>query len=142
MNNELLPEQGWWKRNWSWAVPVGGCLTVLIIIGVSIGSIFFGVTSMLEDSVPLEYALEKINADPNIIEQMGSPIEKNGIIQGGFNWTGDEKSANMKVPVKGPKDTGTLFIKATAIGDNWTYHEIRVVIQDNEELNLLDEEWD
>jgi len=41
MNNELLPEQGWWKRNWSWAVPVGGCLTVLIIIGVSIGSIFF-----------------------------------------------------------------------------------------------------
>ncbi len=142
MNNELLPEQGWWKRNWSWVLPIGGCLTVLIIIGVSIGSIFFGVSTMLEDSVPLEYALEKINADPDIVEQMGSPIEKNGIIQGEFNWTDDEKSADMNVPIKGPEDSGTLFIKATAKGDNWTYHEIRVVVQDNEELDLLDEEWE
>mgnify|MGYP001823520832 FL=1 len=66
MNNELLPEKSWWNRNWTWALPVGGCLTVLIIIGVSIGTIFFSVTSMLDDSVPLEYALKKINEDQEL----------------------------------------------------------------------------
>lgn len=142
MNNELLPEQSWWKRNWTWALPIGGCLTLLIIIGISIATIFFGVTSMLEDSVPLEYALEKINSDPDIVEQMGYPIEKNGMIQGEFNLNNDEKRVDMKVPIQGTEDNGTLFIKATAKGDNWTYHEIRVVVQDDEELDVLDEEWD
>jgi len=142
MNNELLPEKSWWKRNWTWALPVGGCMTVLIIIGLSIGSIFFGVTSMLEDSVPLEYALKIINEDQEIVAQMGSPIEKNGMVQGEFNWVNNEKRANMKVPITGPMDSGTLYIEASAKGDTWTYHKIRVVVKDNEELNLLDNEWD
>jgi hypothetical protein len=142
MNNELLPEKSWWNRNWSWALPVGGCLTVLIIIGVAIGSVFFSVTSMLDDSVPLEYALKKINDDPGIVEQMGFPIEKNGMIQGEFNWVNGEKIADMKVPIKGPADSGTLFIKASERDDTWTYHEIRVVVKENEELDLLDNEWD
>ena len=142
MNNELLPEKSWWNRNWTWALPVGGCLTVLIIIGVIISTIFFSVTSMLDDSVPLEYALKKINEDSEIVEQMGFPIEKNGMIQGEFNWVNDEKIADMQVPIKGPEDSGTLYIKASANGDTWTYHEIRVVVKDNEDLDLLDDNLD
>ncbi|WP_297694447.1 cytochrome c oxidase assembly factor Coa1 family protein [uncultured Eudoraea sp.] len=142
MNNDLLPEKSWWNRNWSWALPLGGCLTVLIIIGVVIGSVFFSVTSMLDDSVPLEYALNKINEDPEIIEQMGFPIEKNGMIQGEFNWVNGEKVTDIKVPIAGPEDSGTLFIKASARDDIWTYHEIKVVIKENEALDLLDDEWD
>ena len=142
MNNELLPEKSWWNRNWTWALPVGGCLTVLIIIGVSIGTIFFSVTSMLDDSVPLEYALKKINEDQELVEQMGFPIEKNGPIQGEFNWVNDEKIADMKISITGPLDSGTLYIKASAKGDTWTYHEIRVVVKDNEEPDLPDNEWD
>ncbi len=142
MNNELIPQPSWWKRNWPWVLPVGGCLTILILLGVTIGSIFFGITSIMDDSIPMEYAIEKINTDPEIIELMGSPIEKNGMIQGEFNLNNDEKSADMKVPITGPKESGTLFIKATAIGDKWTYQEIRVVIQDNDEVDLVNDDWD
>ena len=142
MNNELIPQPHWWKRNAPWAVPVGGCLTILILLGVTVGSIFFGVTSIIDDSIPMEYALEKINSDPEIIKLMGSPIEKNGMVQGEFNLINDEKSADIKAPISGPKESGTLFIKATAKGDNWTYHEIRVVIQDNNEVDLMNDDWD
>jgi hypothetical protein len=142
MNNELLPEPGWWKRNWPWALPVVGCLTFLVVLGVFIGSIFYGVTSMLDDSIPLEYAINKINTDPDIVKLMGFPIVKNGKVQGEFNWINDEKSAHMTVPISGTKENGTLFIKATAIGDTWTYQEIRVVIQDNNGVDLLDNDWE
>ena len=33
-------KQSWWKRNWKWALPSGGCLTFLIVIVIFIGIAF------------------------------------------------------------------------------------------------------
>lgn len=142
MNNELIPEPSWWKRNWSWALPLGGCLTVIIIVIISVASIFFGVTSMLDDSIPIEHGLEKINSDPEIVELMGSPIEKSGMPQGDFNWKNDTKRVDIRVPISGPKENGTLFIIASATDDNWIYHEIRVVVQDSTGVNSTEDDWE
>ncbi len=142
MNNELVPQPSWWKRNWKWVVPVGGCLTMLILIGAFVGSLFYGVTSMFEDSTPYEYAFEKINNDEKMVELMGLPIEKDGMVQGTINWNNNEKNADMKIPISGPKGSGTLYIKATGEGDQWIYHEIRVVVKDSEEFNLLEDNWE
>ena len=141
MNNELVPEPSWWKRNWKWVVPVGGCLTIIFIVIFFVGSLFYGVTSMFEESEPYEYAFEKINNDPQIIELLGSPIEQNGMPQGNINWHNNSKKANMKIPIAGPDGEGTLYIVAHGEGENWTYEEIRVVIKDNDEINLLEEDW-
>jgi len=48
MNNELVPQPSWWKRNWKWVVPVSGCFTVLVIIVIILGSIFYGVSSAID----------------------------------------------------------------------------------------------
>lgn len=141
MNNDLEPQPSWWKRNWKWVVPVGGCLTILVLVIFFIGSLFYGITSVIEDSQPYEYALEKINQDDQLIEILGSPIEKNGMVQGTINWHNGKKRANLKIPVKGPKEKGILYINASGEGDNWTYHEIRVEINENDEIDLLEEDW-
>jgi hypothetical protein len=140
VNNELVEYPSWWKRNWKWVVPVGGCLSLIVIFIMIIGSIFWGVTSTLENSQPYEYALEKINQDPEITSELGSPIEKNGMIQGSYNYSNGTKTANMKIPIAGPNGTGTLFIEATGTNDNWNYNVIRVEINDNESIDLLEEE--
>ncbi len=136
MNNELVPQPSWWKRNWKWAVPVGGCLSILIIGVIAIGSIFYGVANAIEDSQPYEYALEKINTDENLINALGSPIEKEGMVNGSWNYTNGQKAVNMKIPISGPKGKGTLFVEATGEGDDWTYQVIRVEIKDQEPIDL------
>lgn len=142
MNNELVPQPSWWKRNWKWVVPIGGCLTVLLLVVFFIGSLFYGVSSILEESEPYTYALEKINNDPQLVELLGAPIEKDGMPQGNLNWDNGKKNADMKIPIAGPKGNGMLFIVAHGENDTWIYDEIRVTIKENEEFNLLEDDWD
>lgn len=132
MNNELVPQPSWWKRNWKWALPIGGCLTLIIGAVILFSSIYFGVTGIMEGSQPYEHAFELINKDEDLIELLGSPIEKNGMVQGNINWKNGNKSAKMMVPIAGPKAKGKLFIDATGQGDEWNYHEIRVEVNEQE----------
>ncbi|MBT8183616.1 MAG: cytochrome c oxidase assembly factor 1 family protein [Eudoraea sp.] len=142
MNNELVPEPSWWHRNWKWVVPVGGCLTLLILAIFFIGSLFYGVSTMFEDSEPYEYAFEKINQDEQLIELLGTPIKKDGMPQGNINWHNNEKHADMRIPIAGPKGKGMLFITAHGEGDNWIYDEIRVTVREDEEFDLLENNWE
>lgn len=139
MNNELVPQPSWWKRNWKWAVPVGGCFTLILLVIALFGSIFYGVTTLLEKSQPYEYAFEKINQDDEIIAILGSPIEQDGMMQGSLNWNNGDGKADMKIPISGPKGNGVLYINASSKDDNWDYHEIRVDVKDLESIDLLEE---
>ncbi len=138
MDNELVPQPSWWKRNWKWVVPVGGCLTAIILVVILVSSLFFGVTKMMQGSQPYEYAFELINQDEELIGILGTPIEKDGMVQGNINWINGNKSAKMTIPIAGPKGTGTLYIDATGKGETWNYHEIRVEVAD-QELDFLED---
>lgn len=63
MNNKLVPQPSWWKRNWKWVVPLSGCFSFIVIIVIFFLSVFYGVTNIMEDSEPYEYAFELINKD-------------------------------------------------------------------------------
>ena len=142
MNNELVPQPSWWKRNWKWVVPVGGCLSIVLLFIFFVGSVFFGVTSMFEKSEPYTYALEKINQDQELIELLGSPIEKDGMPQGDLRWHNNQKTADMKIPIAGPKNSGMLYIVAHGEGEEWIYDEIRVTVENYEEFNLIENSWE
>ncbi len=140
MNNDLIQQPNWWKKNWKWVVPVGGCFTLVLVLVIFIGSIFYGVTNMIEKATPYEYALKTINQDEEITAILGTPIEKNGMLQGRINYSNGDGRADIKIPVSGPKGSGMLSVKASSIGENWTYHEIRLEIKDDQSIDLLNEE--
>ena len=137
MNNELVSQPSWWKRNWKWVVPVGGCFGIILLFVFFIGSLFYGVATLLEGTDPYEYAIEKINNDQQLIDELGTPIVKEGMVQGSINYTNGNGEAIMQIPISGPKGKGILYINASSINDNWTYHEIRVEINDEESFKLL-----
>lgn len=139
MNNELVPQPSWWKRNWKWVVPVGGCFTLIIVAVIAIASIFYGVTNAIEDSQPYEFALEKINSDEDLVNALGTPIEKDGMVSGNWNYVNGKKSAKMTIPISGPKGSGMLFVEATGEDEDWTYHVIRVEIEDSETFDIIEE---
>ncbi len=139
MNNELVPQPSWWKKNWKWAVPLGGCFTLIIVAVIAIGSIFYGVANAIEDSQPYEFALEKINSDEDLVNALGAPIEKDGVVNGSWNYSNGKKSAKMTIPISGPKGSGTLFVEATREDEDWTYHVIRVEIEDSQSFDIVED---
>lgn len=140
MNNELVPQPSWWKKNWKWVIPLSGCLTFIILFIIFIGSIFYSVSSAFEEIQPYEYALEKINQDQEITDELGTPIKKDGFISSDYSNDNGKKTTKLVVPVSGPKGSGTLFIEASGDGDNWIYDVIRIEIKDNENIDLLEKE--
>lgn len=138
MNNELVPQPSWWKRNWKWVVPVGGCFTLIIGAIIIFSSLYFGISNIMEESQPYEYALELLNKDETLLEVLGSPIEKDGMFQGNISWTNGNKIAKIVVPIAGPKGEGKLYIDASGKGEEWIYHEIRVEVNE-QEFDFLNE---
>ena len=69
---ESIKQKSWFSRNWLWVLPVGGCLTVILIIIFGIGALFFGISSAIKDSTPVEYAIER--AENNAEVKKSGPI--------------------------------------------------------------------
>ncbi len=132
--------KNWFGRNWKWAVPTFGCLTV-IVLGIFFAfALYTGVSTLFKDSEPYEMAMSSLNSNEYVIEKLGQPIEANGMFQGSINYSNNTADADIKVPVKGPKGEGALTVIAKKKNDVWSYQLMQLEIDDTDEvINLLDE---
>ncbi|MEM9679151.1 MAG: cytochrome c oxidase assembly factor Coa1 family protein [Bacteroidota bacterium] len=132
-------QRSWWSRNWPWVVPVGGCL-ILIILGIlGIGGLIFGVTSMIKNSAPYEYALEQAKQNEDVIYALGEPIETNGIMQGNLSFENDNGEVDIRIPIKGPMGEADIIVVGEKYDGEWSYEKLYVLIKETqEEINLLE----
>jgi len=128
--------KNWWDRNWKWFVPTG-CLSILVLFGLFIAGIFFGVTSIMKDSDAYKGSMTAAQHNKIVIEKLGNPIESDGMVSGSINVNNDTGNCDIQIPIKGSKGTGTLFVVATKRG-KWKYEELAVYIKaTEEEIDLL-----
>ncbi|MBQ4819812.1 cytochrome c oxidase assembly factor Coa1 family protein [Aquimarina sp. MMG016] len=133
-----IKQKSWFSRNWPWVVPVGGCLTLIILFFVFLGSVIFGVTSLISGSDPYQDALAKAQQDDYVIEILGEPIETNGIMQGKISMKNSTGNANISIPIKGPDGEAKVYVVGTKQNDEWTYSEMYVIIKEtDEQIDLL-----
>ncbi|MFL1894648.1 cytochrome c oxidase assembly factor Coa1 family protein [Aquimarina sp. 2-A2] len=130
--------KSWFGRNWGWVVPLGGCLTIILLVILFLGSLVFGVSKMVTSSDPYESGLERVRQDQYIVGILGEPIETDGIMQGSLSFENDKGTADISIPIKGPKGKARLYVVGTKQKDHWNYSEIYVIIDDtNEQIDLL-----
>ncbi|WP_106790982.1 cytochrome c oxidase assembly factor Coa1 family protein [Aquimarina sp. Aq78] len=135
---EHIQQKSWFARNWGWAVPVGGCLTLIVIFFIFLGSLIFGVSELITESTPYKDALVKVNEDEYVVNILGEPIETNGIMNGSLSYKNNTGSADISIPIKGPKGEAQLFVVGTKQNDQWTYKEMYVIIDEtDEQIDLL-----
>ena len=140
---EQVQQKSWFKRNWLWFVPTMGCLTLIVLFFLGIGSLIVGVTTMISDSEPAQYALEKASANPIVLEALGEPIIKDGMASGSINFRNDEGSADLKIPISGPKGTAMIRVVAEKYDDAWNYEKLYVMVKDRDErIDLLTQQLD
>lgn len=135
-SNELVPKQSWLNRNWKWLIP-SGCLTLIILVSLFIGGIFYEVTSVLKDSEAYKESMAALQNNKLVVEKLGSPIETDGIVSGSVTSSNSVRTCDVQVPIKGPKGKGTLFVVGEKRG-KWKYSEMSVYIENtNEKIDLL-----
>lgn len=141
--NELVKEESWWKRNWKWALPVGGCFTIIILFIALIVAGIFGATKFLGGTEPYQESLTLAQSNEQVIELLGEPIETNGIMQGSINFSNTGGDVDIRIPIKGPQGEGIIYVVGKKEEDVWIYSEQEVRIEPNNEvINLLDEGLD
>ncbi|HZI06139.1 MAG TPA: cytochrome c oxidase assembly factor Coa1 family protein [Archangium sp.] len=135
---QMVPQRGWWSRNWIWAAPVG-CLGLLFSCCV-LGFLIFGATTWqsLRGSGVLVDAVTQAKQSLEVREALGEPIESSMVPQQYSMHSGtDGGSASFAVGLKGPKGSGTLHGEAYKKGDEWTFTTLKVEVPDHPVINLL-----
>ncbi|RKH04168.1 hypothetical protein D7Y13_31930 [Corallococcus praedator] len=134
-----VPRQGWWNRNWKWAVPVG-CLglmgSCLCFVAIAIG---YGYTSF-RDMGAYTDALAQAQDDPQVQKALGSPFKPGFPSNTQVSTTNGRTHASFVVPLDGPKADGTLHAVADKDGESWTFRTLYVELAGGGRVDLLDTE--
>jgi hydrogenase maturation factor HypF (carbamoyltransferase family) len=143
MMNEEVKQKSWFKRNWIWVVPVSGCLTLVVLAALGIGSLFYGVTKVMTNSEPSEYAMELTQNSAEVVIAIGDNIQKDGMTGGSVSYNNGLSKANLQIPIEGSKNRATIIVKAHKEDDQWIYEELYVLIKESQEqINLLNKTLD
>ena len=138
---EEVKQKSWFGRNWLWVLPVGGCLTLIVLAVLGIGALFFGVTSMLKSSTPYEYAIKEAFNNEHVVSVLGKPIKTNGIVSGNISLKNDDGEANFKIPIVGSNGNASIVVIAHKTSGKWIYETLYVLIKEtHEEINLLNQD--
>jgi hypothetical protein len=120
------PRRGWLGRNWIWFVPATLLVLALLCGGCCVGIIgaIFGV---LKSSEPYQMALERVQNDPGVIQQLGQPIEEAGWFPTGeVNIRNGQGDARLDFAVAGPQGKAHVHTEARRVGGRWGLTRLEV----------------
>jgi len=139
---EEVRQKSWFAKNWGWVLG-GGCLSIIIIGVLVIGGIIYKVSDAVTESEPYTHAYAKTIENESVIEFLGTPIETNGMGNTSYKYANGSTTADLTIPIKGPKDEGNIIVSAEKINDEWAYKILQVKIDGEiEVINLLESNID
>ena len=135
-------QRSWFSKNWPWVLPVGccsGCLIMILVFGIGIGTAIFSVFSGIQEISPIEKTMEKVNQHPKAIEALGHNIEKKGFPIGNISVNNNNGEVKFSIQVEGEKGIGTLYVNGIRANKKWIYEDLYIIEKETaEEINLLD----
>jgi hypothetical protein len=125
--------KSWLRRNWLWLLGglfLGGLLLVFGVIMLIFGAI--------RSSDVAKAAVARAQANPDVVQRLGSPLEEGFFVSGSVNVGGDTGDADLAIPISGPKGKGTIAVTARKIGGIWECSVLQVAINSTgEHIDLL-----
>ncbi|HSV62709.1 MAG TPA: cytochrome c oxidase assembly factor Coa1 family protein [Chthoniobacterales bacterium] len=122
------PRPGWWSRNWKWFVPTGCCLTPLLLGGACLAFLVIVVFGALKQTDVYKMAVARAKSDSRVIAALGTPVEEGWYLSGNTSVNNGSGTADLSIPISGPKGKGTIYAVATKSGGEWSYSKLSVKI--------------
>ncbi len=130
-------QAGWFVRNWKWFVPVG-CFGMILMVAGFIAAVAYIAFGSVKSSVVYQQAMDKTRSNADVIRELGEPIEAGWLISGRIKVNDSFGSADMSIPVSGPKKSGKVYVVATKRMGKWDFYGLEVEIEGKgERINLL-----
>ena len=141
----IPPQKNWMQRNWPWVIPLGGCLTLVIVISFFIGSAYFGVKEFFTDftdqvtaTMPIDEAMKRIDDYPYLQETLGAPISAGETGMTNLQILNGARKSSSQTPLSGTKGTAILHLVGEKKGEEWNFSEMYVVLDaTGEEVDLF-----
>lgn len=131
------PGKGWFGRNCLWFVPVG-CLSLLALIALFGAGIVFFVFGAMKSSDPYKTAVSRAKSSVEAGDALGKPVEEAFYLSGSINGGGSSGTADLFIPVSGPKAKGTVHVVGVKSDGSWTYSTMNLHVDGtNENIDLL-----
>jgi hypothetical protein len=138
MQGEPVQKQSWLGRNWKWVLPVG-CVSLLGLIAVFVAGIILVVFGFMKSSDVYQEALAAASSSPSVIDVLGEPIEAGWYMTGTIRVSGASGTADITIPISGPRGTGTIFAAGTKRAGQWSYEVLEVEVDGlSERIDLLE----
>jgi ribosomal protein L7/L12 len=90
-----------------------GCLPTLFFIGACAALVMLSSHVMFRAFGPLDQAMQIVNSDPAVVRAFGQPITPGIFVTGEMSSGGTASSADMSVPIYGPKRSGELSVSGS-----------------------------
>jgi hypothetical protein len=129
--------KNWLGRNWKWLVPAG-CLVIVGACVVFILAILGLVFGAIRSSEVYQKSIDGLSADPRIVEALGTPVKPGFFVGGSINVNGPSGSADISIPLSGPKGKGTLYVKANKDLGFWLFTSMILEVNETgERIELI-----
>ena len=120
---------------WVW---VGiGCGAAVVGVVAFVAFIVFVVFASIRSATPYKDAITRAKSDPRVIAALGSPIEAGFWMTGSMKTENDSGSANITIPISGPKQSARIAIVGYKTAGRWSYTQMVVTPERGDPINLL-----
>jgi hypothetical protein len=115
-----------------------GCLPLglLVVCGGGCAAVFAFIFGLIKSSEPYQLSLSRAQADPQVTEALGQPIEPGFFPQGSINLNGDAGDADITYTISGPKGSATVHVAGTKAAGKWTYSTMEARLSSGEVIDL------
>ena len=140
MSSSIPPQQQrpetWFQRHWKGVVIAIVGLVVASILALVAGIVGLVLWSMRQSDV-YRMAMERARKNPEAVQQLGTPIEPGWLVSGSVNIENDAGTANLTIPIHGPRQQAKMYLDARKRMGEWTFNSLVVKTAAGEEIDLV-----
>lgn len=114
----------------------GGCASLVVMVLLLVGGIFYFIFSGIRKTEPFQLTLQAAQSSPELRDQLGEPITLGFMFTGNVNWENGNGTANVHIPLNGPKGSTTVHTIGTKTNNaSWNFTQMQTTT--SPPVNLL-----
>lgn len=124
-------KKGGWVK-WV-ALGCGGLILSCAGLSTVIAMIVFG---SIKSSDVYKESVARAETSSEAKDALGSPVEPGFFVSGSINVNGGGGSADLSIPVHGPKGKGTIYVQAHRDAGHWEYDRMVLDVHGGSQIDL------
>ena len=136
VSSSSQPQQTWLQRHWKGLVVAIIGLVVVACIAMVLSVVGLVMWSIRQSDV-YRMAMTKARQNPQVVHTLGTPIDPGWLVSGSMNIENDSGTANLTIPIHGPRQKAKMYLDARKRMGEWTFNSLTVKTDDGDQIELV-----